>query len=96
MKNNYILSEDEIKDLVKGKNILIKNKRLGEVGDILEANNCKYKLISVDLTSLSSIASTYYRVLGFETPVEFINNWQEHHNIHEYASAVYFHRFDKI
>lgn len=96
MINSDRLSEDEIKNFVNGKNILIKNKKIGEVGDMLEINSCKYKLISVDLTSLPSIASTYYRVLGFKTPVEFINNWQEMHNIHEYASSVYIHRFEKI
>lgn len=90
------LSADEVKDIVNGKKVLIKNNKLGEVGDILSINDCKYKLISVDLTSLPSIASTYYRVLGFETPIEFINNWQEKHNIHEFASSVFIHYFDKI
>ena len=96
MINIEELSDNDIKDIIDNKNMLIKSKKIGEVGDVLELGDGKFRLVSVYKTSLPSIASMYHRVLGFDTPTDFINSWQEQHNIHEFASTVYIHHFKEI
>jgi hypothetical protein len=89
------LSAKEINDLsIEDKRVIIKNNKLGEVGDTISIVYKNYRLVNVDRISIILAAARYYRLFGFTSPREFIEVWIEQNKAPMHSTYTYIHYFD--
>lgn len=81
------------------KTMTTRNKKYGESGDYLIATSHGEKiylrLISVSRVDLDNVATVYYREEGCQSPLEFIEIWNDIHPIKGFQGSqkVWLHSF---
>ena len=89
------LTKDDLDSLsVMGRRVIINNRKLGEVGDTLTILYRNFRLTGVHRVPIATAASKYYRLLGYDTPREFIESLIYSSDIDAAADHMYVHYFD--
>lgn len=92
---NKYLTEQEFNDLIiKDKRILISNRKVGEIGDTINAISKYYKINYIQKCHVSGVSAIYFYVLGYTSPQECIEDWIIKNKLNKQSSYLYIHYFN--
>lgn len=95
MIENMYLSKSDLDALsVQGRRVIINSHKLGDVGDTLTIVYRNFKLTGVHKVPMVTAASRYYRLLGYESPREFIEFLFSGNDVDAASDHMYVHYFD--
>ena len=94
IENMYLTKGDLDALSVQGRRVIINNRRLGNVGDTLTIVYRDFRLTGVYKVPIVTAASRYYRLLGYETPREFIESLIYSTDLDAASDHMYVHYFD--
>jgi len=94
IENMYLTKGDLDALYVQDRRVIINNHRLGEVGDTLTIVYRDFTLTGVYKVPIVTAASRYYRLLGYESPREFIESLIYSTDLDAAADHMYVHYFD--
>lgn len=94
IENMYLTKGDLDALSIKGRRVIINSHKLGDVGDTLTIVYRNFKLTGVHKVPIVTAASRYYRLLGFESPREFIESLVSDDYMDIASDHMYVHYFD--